>query len=63
MKTRAETVCPIDESVRSETICQISEIAIRLGRKVVWDPKTERFVNDDEANRMLYRAMRTPWRL
>ncbi len=63
VKSRKQAVSNIDESVRSETICQISEIAIRLGRKVTWDPKVERFVNDGEANRMLSRAMRSPWRL
>jgi predicted dehydrogenase len=63
VKSRKETVCPIDESVRSETICQISDIAIRLKRKLVWDPKKERFENDDEANRRLTRAMRSPWHL
>ena len=33
----------IDEAVRSETLCQISEIAIRLKRKVKWDPRAGRF--------------------
>ncbi len=58
-----ETVCPIDESVQSDIICHISDVAIRLKRPVTWDPATERFVNDDEANRMLSRSMRSPWRL
>jgi predicted dehydrogenase len=63
VRSRADTACPIDESVRSETLCQISDIAIRIGRKLTWDPKAERFVDDDEANRMLSRTMRSPWRL
>jgi hypothetical protein len=34
-----------------------------LGRKLTWNPKRERFTNDDEANRMLCRAMRSPWQV
>jgi GFO/IDH/MocA oxidoreductase family protein len=64
IKTRADTVCPIDESVRSDSLCHISEIAIRLNRKVVWDPKKERFIGDEQANlRLPARKMRTPWHL
>jgi glucose-fructose oxidoreductase len=64
IKSRADTVCPIDESVRSDTLCHLSEIAMRLNRKVVWDPKKERFVGDPEANlRVRARKMRAPWHL
>lgn len=64
VKSRANTVCPIDESVWSDTLCQLSDIAIRLNRKLVWDPKKERFIGDEEANlRLLPRKMREPWRL
>ncbi|HYG33176.1 MAG TPA: Gfo/Idh/MocA family oxidoreductase [Clostridia bacterium] len=64
IKTRSETVCPIDEAVRSDTLCHIAEIAIRLNRRVVWDPKKERFIGDEEANlRLLGRKMRSPWHL
>lgn len=64
IKSRAETVCPIDESVRSDSLCHISEIAMRLNRKVVWDPKRERFKEDEEANlRLAARKMRPPWHL
>ncbi|MGL6226674.1 MAG: Gfo/Idh/MocA family protein [Thermoguttaceae bacterium] len=38
-------------------------IAWQLGRKVQFDPATESFVNDDEANRMRTRALREPWKL
>lgn len=63
VKTRSKTVCPIEVAVRSDTICQLSDIAIRLGRKLRWDPEKEEFVNDAEASRMLKRAMRSPWHL
>ena len=58
-----ETVCPVEESVQSDIMCHISDVAIRLMRPVTWEPVSERFVNDDEANRMLSRSMRSPWRL
>jgi len=38
-------------------------IAMKLGRKVNWDPVAERFVNDPEADRLLSRPMRSPWHL
>ncbi len=64
VKCRAATVCPIDEAVRADTLCHLSEIAIRLNRKVVWDPKREQFLGDEEANlRLRVRKMRAPWHL
>ena len=62
-KSRARTVAPIDIAVRSDTLCHLSDIAMRLGRKVKWDPEKEDFVNDAEASRMLTRPMRSPWHL
>lgn len=64
VRNRSETVCPIDESVWSDTLCHVSEIALRLNRKLVWDPKHECFIGDKEANlRLLGRNMRPPWHL
>ena len=63
VKSRARTICPIDEAVQADTICQISDIAIRLEQKLRWDPKEECFVNNETANRKLTRSMRSPWRL
>jgi len=45
------------------TTCNLAEISARLGRRVKWDAQGERFVDDDEANRLLSRAMRSPWHL
>jgi predicted dehydrogenase len=63
VKSRAATICPVDEAVRGDAICQISDIAIRLEQKLNWDPVKERFVNNDAANRRLTRVMRSPWTL
>ncbi|MFH1882640.1 MAG: hypothetical protein ABIL62_08025 [Planctomycetota bacterium] len=63
VKTRQKTICPIETAVRSDTICHLDDIAIRLGRKLKWDPEREEFINDEQANRMLTRPMRSPWHL
>jgi len=63
IKTRAETIAPVETGHRSCTVCLLGSIAMRLGRKLRWDPEKERFVGDDEADRMLSRRMRSPWRL
>ena len=64
VKTRSQTVSNIDEAVRSDTLCHLTDIAMRLNRKVLWDPRKERFAADEEANlRLLARKMRPPWHL
>jgi len=63
IRSRRETVAPAEVAHRSTTLCLISDIAMRLGRKLRWDPEREEFVGDDEANRLLARSMRPPWTL
>lgn len=63
VKTRGHTIAPPEVAHRSTTICHITNICLRLGRKLAWDPQTERFVNDPEADGMMARAMRSPWTL
>jgi len=63
IKSRAETVSPVEIGHRSNTICLLGAIAMKLGRKLKWNPKQESFGNDDEANRMLAKPRRSPWRL
>lgn len=63
VKTRQTPVSSIDAAVRTDTVCHICDVAMRLGRKLRWDPPAEEFVNDTEANRLLSRAWRSPWRL
>ena len=63
IKTGKQTISPIEAAVRSEAVCLQAEIALRLRRKLRWDPVREEFIDDQQANRRLSRAMRSPWRL
>ncbi|MGB3086210.1 MAG: gfo/Idh/MocA family oxidoreductase, partial [Phycisphaerae bacterium] len=63
VKTRAETVAPAEVAQRSISIGHLGNIAMKLGRKVHWNPGRERFINDPEADRWLDRPKREPWRL
>jgi len=63
IRSRNRTVCPVDVAIRSDMICHLSDIAMRLERKLRWDPDNEQFVGDDKANRMLTRSMRSPWQV
>jgi len=63
VKTREETVGPIDSAVTSDIISHIADIAIRLKRPVKWDPAKETIVGDEQASRMLSRPIRAPWNI
>lgn len=64
VRSRAETVCPIEEACRSDALCHLASLAVRTGRKLAWDAEAERFVGDEAANRTLAcRPMRGGWRL
>ncbi|WP_448531426.1 hypothetical protein, partial [Pseudothermotoga sp.] len=45
------------------TLCNLGNIAYRLGRQVRFDFATERFLDDEVANRMITEPNRAPWRL
>ena len=48
---------------RSCTIINMGKIALQLGRSLRFDPVTQLFINDDEANRMINPPMRSPWHI
>lgn len=63
VQMRNKPVADVETGHRTATVCSLGDIAVRLGRKLRWDPAKECFINDGEANRMLSRPMRAPWRL
>ena len=52
------TISDPESQHRSATVCHLANIAVRLGRKLKWDPATEQFVGDAEAGGMLARVQR-----
>jgi hypothetical protein len=64
IRNGARAICDIETAVRSDTLCQISLIAVKQGRKLLWDPKAECFTGADAANAMLkQRPFRGEWKL
>jgi len=61
--SRQETIAPAEVGHRSISVALLGEIAMLTRRKLKWNPQKEQFLNDDQANRMLSRPMRSPWHL
>jgi hypothetical protein len=63
IRTRQTPIASAEIGHRTNTVCQLANIGYVIKRPLKWDPVKEQFINDDEANRMLSRPMRSPWRL
>ena len=63
IETGEPTMADAEIGHRTCSLGQIAHIAIQRGKRLDWDPKAERFGNDDEANRMLHKSYRKPWGL
>ena len=63
VKTRSRPICDVEIGHSSSVACLTSEICMRVGRSLSWSSRRERFKDDDEANKLLTRHMRKPWRV
>lgn len=61
VRSRKHPLAPAHVAHRSSSACIVSWIAMKLNRPLTWDVKSERFVNDAEANAMLSRPERAPY--
>ena len=49
IKSRELPICDVEIGHRSATVCHLGNIAVRLGRKIQWDPAAEKMIGDEEA--------------
>jgi predicted dehydrogenase len=63
VKSRKDPIASVDVGHRSACICHLAVIAVRLGRKLQWDPAQEQFVGEGaaEGNAFVAREMRKPY--
>lgn len=61
--TRGRTAAPAPIAQRAATLCHLGAISAALGRPVKFDPDAENFGPDTQANALLARPLRAPWKL
>jgi len=61
LRTRQDPVSPVEEGQAASTLGNVSDIALRLGRKLRWNPTVDKFVNDTEADARIHGPERSPW--
>jgi predicted dehydrogenase len=63
VRSGRQPIAPVEVAHRSCTACLLHHIAMKLNRRLRWDPDKERFIGDDQANSMLSRPQRAPYSL
>ena len=63
IRTRRDPICCAEVGHRSASLCHLGNISMMLKRPLKWDPAKEQFEGDEDANNMVTRGMRAPWRL
>ncbi len=61
IKTRKEPIAPAEIGHRSTSACLLVHTAMKLNRKLNWNPEKELFVNDEAANATIARPQRKPY--
>ena len=63
VKSRQPTITPAEVAHRSASVGHLGQIAMRVGRKLRWDPAREEIIGDAAASRMLGEVPRGSWSL
>ena len=61
IESRKAPISPVNIGHMACVVCLISHIAMKIPRKLEWDSKIEKFINDNEANALLERPQRKPY--
>jgi predicted dehydrogenase len=62
IESRGRPVADIEQGHISTASCILANRSLKLGRSLTWDAANERVVDDDEANQLLRRPYRSPWK-
>ena len=60
VKTRGRTLEDAEVGHRTTSLCHLGHIAIHVGGKLLWDPRGERFTNNESANQWIARPFHAP---
>jgi predicted dehydrogenase len=63
MKSRQQPVLNLEVGHHVSTVAHLGNIAYRTGRKIQWDAKHERVIDDPQADRLVSVKYRKPWKL
>jgi predicted dehydrogenase len=63
IKSRKLPICDVEVGHRSATVCHLGSLAIRTGKKLRWDPVTEKMSGNDAAAKLMRYEYRSPWKL
>jgi predicted dehydrogenase len=63
VRSRKETIAPVEVAFRAISVALLGEIAMTTGQKIQWDPKKEEIIGNPKASRLLNRPYRQPWTL
>jgi len=63
VRSRKDPVSDVDSTHRASWLPLLADIAARSGTKLKWNPQTEQFIGNDEANAMLTRTAHNGWTL
>lgn len=62
-RSRKQPAAHVEAAQRATTLCYLVNICRDMNRKLKWDPKAEKFIGDDEANKELSRPRRAGYEL
>ena len=62
VRSRKQPLCTPEDAYYSTSTVKLAMIAYDVGRKIMWDAKAERIVGDTDANKLLKREYRSPYR-
>jgi len=63
IRTRKRPICDVEVGARSVTVCHLGNLAYWNTRALKWDPRTEQFIGDSEANTWRDYEERDPWKV